>query len=134
MNQQHRSLDYWNRILDQDPRNKVILTRAGDAYRNLNEYDMSVDYYRRALNIEFDTYAVLGLAVVSKVQGKYDESIESLRRLVQQDPKNYRFYVELADCWARKGERAKAINVLGDFQKQGLRNPVVIEMMDKLKA
>jgi tetratricopeptide (TPR) repeat protein len=133
MNQQSRSLEYWNRILEQDPRNKVILTRVGDAYRNLRDYDHSVDYYRRALNIEFDTYAVLGLAVVAKVQGKYDEAIESLHRLIQQDAKNYRLYLELADCLTKKGDKGKAIEILEDFQKMGIRNTYIMEFCEKLK-
>jgi tetratricopeptide (TPR) repeat protein len=134
MNQQHKSLEYWNRILDQDPRNKVILTRAGDAYRNMGDYDKAGDYYRRALNIEFDIYAVLGLAVVSKMQGKYDDAIESLRRLVQQDPKNYRLYIELADCWTKKGDKDRAVEALAEFQKLGIRNMYVSEFMDKLRG
>ncbi len=133
MNQQYRSLEFWNKILEQDPRNKVILTRAGDAYRNLNEYDKAVEYYQRALNIEFDTYAVLGLAVVAKSQGKYNEAAESLRRLIQQDPKNYRLYMELADCYVKMGEKQKAIDMLGEFQSLGVRNNSVSEYLDKLK-
>jgi tetratricopeptide (TPR) repeat protein len=133
LNQQHRSLEYWNRILDQDPRNKVILTRAGDAYRSLKDYDNSVEYYRRALNIEFDTYAVLGLALVAKSQNRYSEAIESLKRLIQQDPRNYRFYLELSDCLFRKGEKTLAFETLGEFQKQGLRNAKISELLDKYR-
>jgi tetratricopeptide (TPR) repeat protein len=133
MNRQHLSLEYWNRILEIDPRNKVILTRAGDAYRGLNDFDKAAEYYHRALNVEFDTYAVLGLAEMAKIQGKYDEAIESLRRLTQQDPKNYRLYLELADCYVKKNDRARAIAVLGEFQKQGIRNAFVTAEMDRLK-
>jgi Flp pilus assembly protein TadD len=76
----------------------------------------------------------LGLAIIAKVQGKYNEAIESLRRLVQQDPKNYRFYIELADCYARKGDRKQAVEVLTEFQKMGLRNLAVIELLEKFRA
>jgi tetratricopeptide (TPR) repeat protein len=134
MNQQYRSLEYWNRILDQDPRNKVILTRAGDAYRNLSNYEKAIEYYQRALNIEFDTYAVLGLAVVAKSQGKFVEAIDSLKKLIQQDPKNYRLYMELADCYIKQGDKNKAIDVLGEFQTLGIRNTPITELMDKLKS
>jgi tetratricopeptide (TPR) repeat protein len=134
MNQQFRSLEYWNMILDQDPRNKVILTRSGDAYRNLNDYDKAKEYYQRALNIEFDTYAVLGLAIVAKAQGKYDEASESLARLIPQDPKNFRLYMELADCYLKMGDKTRAKDVLADFQKLGIRNTAVSEMMDKLNS
>lgn len=134
MNQQDSSLEYWNRILEQDPRNKVILTRAGDAYRHMGDYEKAVEYYERALNIEFDTYAVLGLAVVAKSQGRYQESNESLRRLIQQDLKNYRLYMELADCYLRMNERRLAIETLEEFQKNGIRNSSVVEMLEKLRA
>jgi tetratricopeptide (TPR) repeat protein len=134
MNQQSRSLEYWNRILEQDPRNKVILTRAGDACRHMNKFDEAVEYYERALNIEFDTYAVLGLAIVAKAQGKYDEAKGSLERLIQQDPRNYRMYVELADCYLLKGDKFKAVETLETFQKLGIRNNTVAEMLEKLKS
>jgi tetratricopeptide (TPR) repeat protein len=133
MNQQHHSLKYWNQILEQDPRNKVILTRAGDAYRNLEEHENASEYYRRALNIEFDTYAVLGLALIAKAQNKYTDAIDSLRRLIQQDPRNYRLYIELSDCWYRKGEKNQALETLGEFQKQGLRNAKISELLERYR-
>jgi tetratricopeptide (TPR) repeat protein len=133
LNQQQKSLEYWNRILEHDPKNKVILTRAGDAYRNLDEHENASMYYKRALNIEFDTYAVLGLALVAKSQNKYAEAIESLRRLIEQDPRNYRLYIELSDCWYRKGEKSQAIEALGEFQKQGLRNAKISELLERYR-
>jgi tetratricopeptide (TPR) repeat protein len=134
LNRQHRSLEYWNRILEQDPRNKVILTRAGDAYRNLSNYESAVNYYERALNVEYDTYAVLGLAMVAKFQKKYDEAVESLRRLIQQDPRNYRLYLELADCRLRRGEKNQALETLEEFQRQGIRNTAVLELLERIRS
>jgi tetratricopeptide (TPR) repeat protein len=132
LNQQEKSLEYWNRILEQDPRNKVILTRAGDAYRNLNDFERAQEYYERALNIEFDTYAVMGLALISKAQGKLADAIESLRRLKQQDSKNYRIYVELADCCLKMGDKRQAVETLEEFQRMGIRNTQIAEMLGKL--
>jgi len=134
LNQQDRSMEYWNRILEQDPRNKMILTRAGDAYRNSGDLDKAIEYYQRALNIEFDTYAVLGLAIVAKIQGRFEEATASLRRLIQQDPRNYRLYLELADCRLKKGDKREAVEVLEEFQRQGIRNVTVNEMLERLKS
>lgn len=128
-----RSLDYWNHILDKDPRNKVILTRAGDAYRSMDRFEEAADYYERALNIEFDVYAVLGLATISRLQGKVDSAIESLKRLVQNDAKNYRLHLELAQCYMVTGERRKAEETLQDFMKLGIRNPHIQELMNKIQ-
>ncbi len=128
-----RSLDYWNHILDKDPRNKVILTRAGDAYRSMDRFEEAADYYERALNIEFDVYAVLGLATISRMQGKVQAAIESLKRLVQNDAKNYRLHLELAQCYLATGERRKAEETLQDFMKLGIRHPHIQELMNKIQ-
>ncbi len=128
------SLDYWNRILARDPKNKVILTRAGDAYRCMEDYDTALDYYERALNIEFDVYAVLGLATISRMQGKVQDAIESLKRLIQNDGKNYRLYLELAECYLANGEKRKAEETLTDFQRLGIRNAHIQELLAKIQV
>ncbi len=129
---QNMSLLYWNKILEKDPKNKVILTRAGDAYRNMGDFDKAAEYYQNALNIEFDIYAVLGLAVISRQQGKYEEAIASLRSLLQNDPKNYRIYVELAQTYLMNNQRQLAVEVLTEFQRMGIKNPVIQEALSKL--
>ena len=132
--QPQKSLEYWNRILAQDPRNKMILTRAGDAYKTIGDFNKAIDCYNRALNVEFDTYAVLGLATVDKLQGRFNEATESLKRLIQQDPRNYRFYLELADCLLTSGPKRGAVEVLEEFQRQGIRNTAVSELLERIKS
>jgi len=132
MNKIETSLKYWNLILDQDPRNKMILTRMGDAYRNLNDYEKAKDYYEKALNIEFDTYAVMGLALIAKEQGKYDEAITSFRRLIQQDSRNFRLYIELSNCYLKSGDRRKAVEILEDFQRLGIKNQKIAELLESM--
>ena len=132
MNNLEEALEYYNIILENDPKNKMILTRTGDAYRNLNNLEKAKEFYERTLNIEFDTYAVLGLAMISKAQGKYDEAIISLKMLIQQDNRNYRLYTELSGCYLNNGDRRKAIETLEDFQKTGLKNQIVSEMLEHM--
>ena len=131
MGQHERSLEYWIRILDQDPRNKMILTRAGDACRTLNDFEKAQAYYERALNIEFDTFAVLGLALLAKARERYDEAATSLRRLIQQDNRDPRLYIELSDCYAQMGDRKRAAEILEEFQKLGLKNSSITELLEK---
>ena len=133
MNQQYRSVEYWNKILDLDPNNKVILTRAGDAYRNTGDYELAQEYYNKALNIEFDIYAVLGLALISKGQGRYEEAISSLTRLKQADPKNYRLYIDLADCYMKLDQKQSAIDILHEFQRLGIKSQAINEMLEKIQ-
>jgi tetratricopeptide (TPR) repeat protein len=122
MNRTENVIEYCSRILEFDPKNKMILTRIGDAYRNLKEFDMAKKYYQKAINIDFDTYAIMGIALISKVQEKYDEAISSLKKLIQQDPRNYRIYSELSDCYLKNGENVKAAEILEDFKKLGKKS------------
>ena len=133
MNQQFRSIEYWNKILEIDPKNKVILTRIGDAYRNTGDYNAASEYYNRALDIDFDIYAALGLALICKGEGKYEEASERLLNLIKNDAKNYRLYIDLADCYIKMNSKQKAIDALESFQKQGVRSSAVSELLDKLK-
>lgn len=133
MNQQYRSVEYWNKILEMDPRNKVILTRAGDAYRNTGDYKTATEYYNKAMDIDFDIYAALGLSLICKGEGKYEEAIERLSKLIRDDQKNYRLYIDLADCYVKLNQKQKAIEALQSFQKQGIRSQAINDMLDKLQ-
>jgi tetratricopeptide (TPR) repeat protein len=133
MNRHQDSLDAWEKILESDPDNKVIITRAGDAYRNLGELDRAAEYYRRALNIEFDLYAVIGLAMISKLRGEHLQAIESLTGLLAQNPKNHRVVIEIADSYIKMGNTEAAEATLTRFLRQGGKNAKVSEMLKYLK-
>ncbi|MCR5289548.1 MAG: tetratricopeptide repeat protein [Treponema sp.] len=133
MNQQFRSIEYWNKILEMDPQNKVILTRAGDAYRNTGDYDTAETYYNKAMDIDFDIYAALGLALICKGKGQYEDAITRLMSLIRNDPKNFRPYIDVADCYVKMGKKDKAIQVLQDYQKQGFFNNAINETIAKLQ-
>jgi tetratricopeptide (TPR) repeat protein len=97
----------------------------------MGDFEKAQDYYHRALNIEFDTYAVLGLALITKSQGKYNEAVTSLKRLVQQDSKNYRIFMELAACYVKLGDKRQAVEVLEEKKKMG-RNVHIAEMLEQI--
>jgi tetratricopeptide (TPR) repeat protein len=132
LNQHEESLTYWNRILEKDPHNKVILTRAGDAYRAMGKLAQAEEFYRKALNIEYDAYAVLGLALIAKEKGRYQEALESLEQFRKTDPKNARLYGEIADCYLRMGEKEKALEVVSAALKGGIHNTHLTELFEKL--
>lgn len=134
MNKQDRSLKYWNKILKNDPKNKVILTRAGDAYRNTGDYKTAAYYYNKAMDIEFDIYAALGLSLICKAEGKYVEAADRLESIIKSDPKNCRLYIELADCDLKMNKKDKAEACLKEFLSQGVKNPAVSEMLEKIES
>lgn len=133
MNQSAKSLEYWQKILASDPNNKVILTRAGDALRAMNKLDEAEKTYEKALNIEFDIYAVLGLALIHKARGHYEKAIDSLQAIVRNDPNNPRVYIEIAECYMGLKQKDEAIRILSNFQKRGIKNNSVADMLARLR-
>lgn len=131
MNQMDKSLEFWNRILERDPDNKVILARAGDTLRQLGRLDEAEKSYYKALDIEFDTYAALGLAMIHKEQGRYQEAVTSLSGIMDKDPNNARIYIEIAECQQKMGQRNEALNTLGLLQRRGLKNHQFNGMMNR---
>jgi tetratricopeptide (TPR) repeat protein len=117
MNMHKEALEYWNRILVRDPMNKVILTRAGEEYRAMGAFEEAQKLYEKALNIEYDAYAVMGLALINKAKGKYAEALTSLEVLLKSGFKNSRMYTEIADCYTKLGQPQKAENFLASCTK-----------------
>ena len=132
LNQQYNSIIYWKKILEFDPNNKVILTRIGDAYRSMNDFENAKECYQKALDIDFDSYAMLGLAILCKLQQKYDQAITTLKHLKDTEDTNYRVYLELAQCYIEKKEKQKAIDTLMDFQKLGIKNQTISDLLFEL--
>lgn len=127
------SLKYWKKIIKIDQKNKVILTRIGDAYRNMGDLDKAEESYNGALDIDFDIYAVLGLVSVAYARGNYEEAIVSLTDLIKKDPKNHRLYVEIARCYVALGETSRAIEILNNFLKSGVKSYMVNNLLSELQ-
>ena len=115
-----------------NPVNKVILTRVGDALRQLGRLDEAKEKYQAALKVEFDVYAVLGLATVYKEQGRYQEAIDTLSDILANDPNNPRIYSVIAECQQQSGDRDAARATLKLFYRRGLKNQQISAMLNQL--
>jgi tetratricopeptide (TPR) repeat protein len=133
-NQLPRSIEYWNRIIELDPKNKLVLTRMGDAYRSLKNYDEAAICYNQALDIEFDAYALMGLALISAETGNIDDALARLNRLIQNDKTNHRVYIEAANCYLRIGKRKDAVSILKEYLAQGIHSQTVSDMIENIDA
>ena len=112
-----KSLVYWNRILERDPRNKLILTRAGDAYRQQQQLNQAEDYYERALSIKYDTYAILGLAMIYIIRQEYEEAANRLEGLLKNHARNHRIYPVLMECYVSLRESSGCRTAPGKIQR-----------------
>lgn len=122
LQQPEKSLEVWLHILRIDPENKVILTRIGDAYRAMGDRDHAESYYRHALELEYDTYAALGLAIIHRERGEYDAATTALEELAASDTDNARAFLELAGCYEDQRKIPEALAILSRYL-QNARHP-----------
>jgi tetratricopeptide (TPR) repeat protein len=108
------------------------LTKKGYTFLKEDLLDEAEEYYKRALNIEFDTYAVLGLALINKAKGNYLEALESLTGLLVNESKNPRLYIEIAECYIELGNKDKAQAILARYLRTGQKNSRISELLDKV--
>lgn len=133
LNQPAKSLYYWERILEFDPKNKVIMTRAGDALRQMGRWEEAEEYYQKALNIEYDMYAVLGLALVYKHRKEWDRAVISLKSILRNEPNNSRIFQELAECFIEMKQFREAQTLLDQLLRRGVRNSWTLELVQRLR-
>lgn len=84
------------KLLDQNPRNAMLLARLGASYRTDNP-SRSLEYYRQAAEIKPDSpeYA-LGYAAALVQARRFPEAAAILQRVVRVDPQNYAAHANLA--------------------------------------
>ncbi|PIE05188.1 MAG: hypothetical protein CSA76_00310 [Spirochaetales bacterium] len=128
-----RSLEYWNRILEADPHNKVIQTRAGDAYRNTGNLDAAERCYQSALKIGFDIYAETGMALIEKSRGMHEEALKRLKPLMEHSPRNHIVALEAAGCAALLGRSSEAVDILKNYLSKGNTSDAVLRMLQELE-
>lgn len=133
LNEPDRSLRFWNQILDGDPTNKVILTRAGDAHRAMGELENAEACYEKALSIEYDVYAILGIALINRRRGDPDEAARTLTSLIEREPRNPRVCQELAQAYIQMDRPEDALVVLKDFKKTGIHSAYVDELLARVE-
>ena len=89
--------------------------------------------YINKSDIDFDIYAALGLALICKGEGKFEEAADRLTQLVNGDPKNYRLYIDLADCYLKMNNKKEALETLHSFQKLGIKNQAINDFAEQIQ-
>ena len=91
----HRAIELWERILKRETGTVNMLSRLGDAYRNIGDYASAEQAYRSALDNGYDKYALIGLAKLRCRQGRTEEAYDIFRKMLVRERDDPRFIPEL---------------------------------------
>jgi tetratricopeptide (TPR) repeat protein len=97
------------KLLEKNPRNALLLSRLGAAYRT-DSPARSLEYYRQAAEIKPDSaeYA-LGYAAALVQARRFDDAAGILRQVVRRDPQNYAAHANLATALYESKRYAEAL-------------------------
>ena len=89
--------------------------------------------YRKAIENEFDYYAILGLSMLDKAEKNYKAAIENLNQLRNISGINYQISMLLSDCYLALNEKEMAIKVISDALQKGIQNRELKKRLNLLK-
>ena len=83
------AIQYFDKILEIDPKNVDALNNKGVSLGNLHKYDEAIQYFDKVLEINPKNVDALNNKAAALIKlAKYDEAIQYLDKILEIDPKN----------------------------------------------
>lgn len=101
------AIDCWLQILEKEPSNQNLLSRVGDALAILNKGDEAISYYQKCLKINFDPFALLGLARIYRDRKQFEEAEDCCFKILNKFPNDVRGTEELIRVYEALGNKEK---------------------------
>jgi tetratricopeptide (TPR) repeat protein len=90
----------WDELLEADPCNRQVLTRAGDCFLALGAADKAEGLFRRALGLGHERSAVLGLARIQRQRGDFAGAMDGYAALLARRPEEPRTILLMCETLA----------------------------------
>jgi tetratricopeptide (TPR) repeat protein len=106
-----RALEYFNKVLQQDPKRPDVYKSIGWFYMNKEEYEQAIAYWQKALEIDPEipgAHHDIALALMG--QNKQTEAIEELEKDIRISPGSSSSYFLLGQLYLHQKEYEKAEN------------------------
>ena len=106
-----------------NPYDPIVITRLGDIYRQLGEYDEAVAQYNEAISIQPKfIQAMNGLLLVYSNRQEYTKALDVLQGMEQIQPGNPDVYYNIACIYAKQNMSDKSIEYLKQSIEKGFHN------------
>lgn len=109
----HTDLLYLKKFVEIKPESADAHYNFGTALLKKRRFNEAVFYFERATLLDFhNILAYLGMAQAYRELGRYDQSIEALKRVIPYSGENAEVYYELGITYDAEGEHDEAIDSL----------------------
>jgi len=106
-----KALEYFNKVLEQDPERPDVYKSIGWFYMNKGQYEQAISYWQKALEIDPNIPGVhhdIALALMG--QNRQSQAIGELEKDIQITPRSSSSYFLLGQLYLRQNEYEKARN------------------------
>jgi tetratricopeptide (TPR) repeat protein len=118
-----KAADCWKRYAEQDDSNITVLTRLGDAYRKIGDFNRAKEIYQRSLRINpGNPFALNGLGHLHFDSQLYREAAAYWDELRAGEPQNIKILTALGNCYRRLKDFEKALEYFEPALKLDARN------------
>jgi tetratricopeptide (TPR) repeat protein len=91
------SAPFWDEMLQLDPGNKQVLTRAGDCFFRLGQLAKAENLFARTLERGYEKAVHLGLARIDRSRGCFQQAILHYRAILDRQPQDIRTLLLVAE-------------------------------------
>lgn len=105
----NKALEYFNKVLEQDPERPDVYKSIGWFYMNKEQYEQAIEYWQKALKIDPNITGVhhdIALALMG--QNKQSQAIGELEKDIQISPRSSSSYFLLGQLYLQQNQYEKA--------------------------
>jgi tetratricopeptide (TPR) repeat protein len=88
------AIEAWRMAMKYGMKPRIALTRIGDAYFGLKDYEQAETHYKKALALGYDKYAYLGMAKIHAEKNQRDKASKIFEMLFDKMPGDLRVAAE----------------------------------------
>jgi tetratricopeptide (TPR) repeat protein len=81
-----RAIEAWETAVKYGMAPRIAVTRIGDAYMSLEDFEKAEAHCTKALSYGYDKFAYLGIVKIYKRRNRMDEALKILNMLVEKEP------------------------------------------------
>jgi tetratricopeptide (TPR) repeat protein len=113
------AIQYYEAVLDLQPKRVEALSNLGAAYVRLGRYEEAIEQYRKALDVDPDLIGVrLNLGLAFYKADRIADAMPQFEAVLEVNPKHAAAALLLADCELRSGESAKVVELLSPLESE----------------
>ncbi|MBT1071602.1 tetratricopeptide repeat protein [Pelotalea chapellei] len=129
-----KAIAVWEKILEKNSGTVNLMTRIGDAYRNLGEFDAAERAFRKNLDIAYDKFTMVGILKLYCLQGRLEEACGCYDELLRHEGEDNRFLDDVVALLIKHKTHDRALHLLRHaVQQHGISSLVGQVAAERIK-